>query len=275
MRQEVYLSEKYSLKMPDGSCLFWLRDPIIMPEQSYELTCCARHVSIPLTNYVINEFNNILEIEINSVSYQIILPVGNHSIDQLILVINDVLPDGVEAVYSEETNKVIVSGTWNVIIRIGNGTTSSVLLGLEAGSTSINNVLQGTGVNLRGTGSFFIQTNLRTRNREPVTRGYGSLLASVPITKSHNGIETFQSNIQVPILDRQIAFIIIQLLDDDQRPVVFHGGHWSMTLEIDIRDPPVFRIPSSFRENLFVDENESIPSRTNASPSERPKPSAS
>ena len=226
-------------------------------------------INVPLTNYVINSFNNILDLEIGATSYRITFPEGNHSIDQLVAVMNTALPDlGIE--YVEATNKLVISSNADKTIRIGEETTCGVLLGLKPGSEGVAGVLQGTGVDLRGTGTFFIQTNLRTRNREPVTRGFGSLLASIPITKAHNGIETFHSDIQVPILDRQVSFIILKILDDDQRGVVFHGGQWSMVLEIDIRDPPVFRLPSSFREKLFVDENEPVAARTNASAGERP-----
>ena len=45
-----------------------------------------------------------------------------------------------------------------------------------------------------GTQSFFVRGNLRTRNRDPVTLGYSSILAKVPITRSHNGVEKYQGS---------------------------------------------------------------------------------
>ncbi len=81
------------------------------------------------------------------------------------------------------------------------------------------------GVNLAGTTSFYLRSNLRTRNRDPRTMGYSAIITNVPITKPHNGLERFsQSGFMFDLRERSIHYIVIEILDDALEPVTFHGG---------------------------------------------------
>ncbi len=53
-----------------------------------------------------------------------------------------------------------------------------------------------------------------------------------------------------PVADRIVNYIVLRILDDDVRIVNFNGGSWSITLEIDVEEGRVFKIPGNFRDML-------------------------
>jgi hypothetical protein len=113
----------------------------------------------------------------------------------------------------------------------------------------VNGIYEGpNGVNLAGTSHFYIRSNLRTQNRDPVSLGFSHIMAKIPITRSFNGVEKYsQSGFSFVIQDRSIDYIVISVLDEDLIPVEFHGGHWSVTIEFSIlRAQPIFQ-PEDYR----------------------------
>ena len=103
------------------------------------------------------------------------------------------------------------------------------------------------GVNLVGTTSY-IRSNLRTRNRDPRTLGYSLIIANAPITKPHNGLERFsQTGFKFGLKERSINYILIEILDDAQEPVTFHGGVWQVTLEIAVEEAEAYAGPVDYR----------------------------
>ncbi len=267
MRQEVYLLQKHGIALPDGSSLFWLADAIMVPEQSYTITCSVRNATFPVTHYVITEFNNTLHLVYDGVTNRTLrLPVGNRSVDALVEFLNGQLEFGFVVEYVEATNNLVFVSTTSELA-IGPQTTCQTLLGLKPGMSTSDGVLFSGGVDLRGTSSYYIDSNLRTRNRNPVDRGFGTLLATVPITRAQNGIEIFQGDMSFPVADRIVNYIVIRILDDDMRIVKFNGGFWSLTLEMDIVETRVFKVPRNFRDMLA---NGQIGPREDAPAGQRP-----
>ena len=142
-------------------------------------------------------------------------------------VLNRRLLFGFKAAYSENTNTMhFTSQNLGAAMSIGPATTCGGLLGARPGDTSVlGSYTAPNGVNnLVGTTSFYRRSNMGTRNRDPRTLGYSSIIASVPITKWHNGLERFnQSGSTFGLNDRSIHYII-DILDDALEPVTFHGG---------------------------------------------------
>ena len=191
MRQEIYLMEKYGLKLPNGSTLFWFEDPVIPPDSDYRITVCVRHATFPITHHVIRDTNNILEISYEALTRTISLPVGNRSIDELVDFLNSELEFGYQVEYSIATNKLTFTSQL-VNMEIGPNTTCGELLGLDEGMSTVNGILESRGINLRGTSAYYINSNLRTQNRNPVDRGFSNvILCVIPITKAENAIETY------------------------------------------------------------------------------------
>ena len=180
-------------------------------------------------------------------TYLINLPLGNYNIDELKMYMNE---NGFAASYSENMNKItLATKELNKNLEIGQGTTCGNLLGFVVGEASVNGVYEGpNGVNLAGTSHFYIQSNLRTQNRDPVSLGYSHIMAKIPITRSFNGVEKYsQSGFSFVIQDRSIDYIVISVLDEDLNPVEFYGGHWSITIEFSIMRAQPFSLPEDYR----------------------------
>jgi hypothetical protein len=181
-------------------------------------------------------------------------PLGNHSIDELVDVLNRRLLFGFKSAYSENTNTLhftsqTIGPRGGAELTIGPATTCGDLIGVRVGDESVlGSYTAPNGVNLAGTTSFYLRLNLRTRNRDPRTLGYSSIITNVPITKPHNGLERFtQSGFAFDLKDRPIHNIIIEILDDALEPVTFYGGEWQVTLEFGVKEAPAYVGPTDYR----------------------------
>ena len=272
MRQQLYLEERYAYKLPDGQSLFWLEDPIALPNQEYRFTVSVPNASFPLTHFAITEKNRTLELLVVGVSTKILLPIGNHSIDEVVEHINsEAAGTGVEVSYRQNTNKVSFSSPAS--LSIGAATTAQTLLGVRAGGTAANGVYEAPdGVNLAGPSHFFVRSNLRTRNRDPVALGFSSVLAKVPIERSFNGIQKFEAPFyKFAISERSVHYIVVSVLDDSLEPVEFHGGHWSLTLEFDVEKAESYLTPTDYRLDLLTtQQNGPLGGSANPSADQRP-----
>lgn len=264
MRQQLYLEQKHGTPTENGGSMFWLQDPVVCPSREWQLTCTVVHVAIPLTHWVITEDNRLLHLvhelvdpvtgAVTDDDDYIFLPMGNYSIDALVMFINSSLTGhNVAVTYSENTNMLEFNGA-ETQFRVGSATTCGKLLGLEPGQSSVGYDMTGErGVDLSGTGCFYVCSSVRTRNRDPVNLGYSRILAKVPVTKAHNGLERYEAPLTTfGIWDRHISGLSIDILDDDMMPVVFHGGDWSITLEFDVAQTPDYGVPKDYRENLAM-----------------------
>ena len=144
-------------------------------------------------------------------------------------------------------------------ILIGLFTTCAELIGVHIGDTSVlGSYTAPDSVNLAGTTCFYIRSNLRTRNIDPRTLGFSSIIANIPITKPHNGLERFaQSGFSFGLRERSIYYIVIEVLDDDLQPVTFHGGGWQVTLEFAVEEAESYTGRVDYR-SLMATQNESF-----------------
>jgi hypothetical protein len=120
---------------------------------------------------------------------------------------------------------------------------------VRAGDQSASGLYQAPdGVDLAGTASFYVKSNMRTLNRDPVSLGYSNIIAKIPITRSFNGVEKYQQpGFSFAIRDRSVSFIIIQIIDDDMLPVRFNGGSWSLTMEFAVVRADPYSQPADYR----------------------------
>ena len=263
MRQQLYLDSRFGQNINGGGTLFWLQDPLVIPSNKYAFTLSVPSAAVALTYYVITEANRKLDLIYSNVTEptQVIdFPIGNHSIDELVDVLNRRLLHGFKAAYSDNTNTLDFS-TPNIddTISIGPLTTCAELIGVRIVDASVlGSYSAPNGVNLAGTTCFYIRSNLRTRNRDPRTLGFSSVLANIPITKPHNGLERFsQPGFSFGLRDRSIHYIEIELLDDALQPVTLHGGGWQVTLEFSIEEAGSYSGPVDYRA-LMAAQNESL-----------------
>ena len=142
----------------------------------------------PLAYYVINEDNFLLELGDTLIN----LPAGNFNIDELVVCMNNRFPPGMVCVFSENTIKIIIEHPGHSLI-VGIGTTCSKLMGVRVGDVIADGMYRAfNGVNLAGTSSFYIKSNLRTQNRDSVSLGYNKIIVKISITRSCNGVKKYQ-----------------------------------------------------------------------------------
>ena len=217
----MYLDSPLRQVMSGGGTLFWMKEPIVLPNMKYAFDLSVPFVAMPLTHYDITESNRRLHIIYMHVAPPepliIDLPMGNHSIDELVDVLNRRLLFGFTAAYSKNTNTLHFSmANISAALEIGPLTTCGDLIGVRAGDTSVlGSYYAPGGVNLAGTTSFYIRSNLRTRTRDPRTLGYSCIIANISITKPHNGLERFtQAGYSFGFKERSINYNIVEVLDD-------------------------------------------------------------
>jgi len=190
----------------------------VLPSPRYAFTLSVPFVATPLTHYVITATNRKLAISYPAQPQSSIIefPLGNHSIDELVDNLNRRLLFGLESAYSENTNTLhFTSQATGTALSIGPATTCGDLIGVRTGDTSVlGSYTALSGGKLACTTFFYLRSNLRTRNRDPRTLGHSSIIANVPITKPHDGLERFtQSGFTFGLDDRSIHYIIIEILD--------------------------------------------------------------
>eukprot|EP00873_Tetraselmis_striata_P008380 jgi/Tetstr1/428644/TSEL_018632.t1 len=200
--------------------------------KDYEWLVAVPHATIPLSQWVIDESNNLLELVYSDKSRYISLPLGNRSVDEIVVYLNDRLLHGYTAAYDEAINRIVFgSELLGESLAIGEMSTCGRLLGVEAGDAAVDGVLiPPRGVDLAGTSSIFIRSNLSTRNRDPVSKATSDILAKVHGSQNFNEIEYNSSSLKFPIAYRNVSLIIIYLTDDFQRHMDFHGADFSLTL---------------------------------------------
>jgi hypothetical protein len=222
----------------DNSAVFFMTEPIVLPSDVYEWHISIPHATITPSHWMINEENNLLHLEFAEEDRFIALPLSNRSVDELIIYLNDGrLLDGFEASYDDAINLlVIASSDPDATLAVGDLTTCDKLLGLCPSDASVDGVLVGgRSVDLSGTSSIFIRSNLSTRNRDPVTRAQSNVLANVHVSRNFNAIEYHSSGMQFAISDRFVSVILVYLTDDERKSMDFHNVDYSHTIEFALK----------------------------------------
>ncbi len=161
MRQQVYLDSRFGQNLNGGGTIFWLQDPLVLPSTKYAFTLSVPSAAVALTHYVITEANRKLDLTYSNVSEPtrvIDFPIGNHSIDELVDVLNRRLLHGFKVAYSDNINTLHFSTQdIDASISIGPLTTCAELIGVRIGDTSVlGSYYTPNGVNLAGTTCFYI-----------------------------------------------------------------------------------------------------------------------
>lgn len=248
MLQQIFVDSQYAdLVLQDGSYLFWLGDAIYVP-QRHDLQIKVLNAWIPHTFYSVFAANDTLNLRYfppgdpAGSPESIVLPHGNRSIDELLDYINPLLEYGYEARYDTPTNKLVFETAGDAELEVDPGTTSDRLLGVSAGDVSSGGVLEAPrGVDLTRTSSIFIRSNLHTKNRDPVTRRTGDILAKIPLTSQFNELEHFTSQAWVDCYNQQVSFLVMRLVDDNGRLLDLNGSRWTATIKLRLlkNDEPV------------------------------------
>jgi hypothetical protein len=131
---------------------------------------------------------------------------------------------------------VLASSESDATLAVDDLTNCAKLLGVRPFDASVHGVLAGgRGVDLSGTSSIFIPSNLSTRNRDPETSVQSNVLAKVQVSRKFNDVEYHSSGVHFPISNRSISVILVYLTCDVQKSLDFHSVDYSLTIEIALK----------------------------------------
>eukprot|EP00873_Tetraselmis_striata_P015591 jgi/Tetstr1/435855/TSEL_024743.t1 len=106
----IHLSSDYAdARFGENGCLFYLNPSLTLPSRKHEFLLAVTTASIPLSYYVINSQNNLLQLIFNDEIVNITIREGNRSIEEVLEILNEELVDGFVAEYLEPTNRIALT----------------------------------------------------------------------------------------------------------------------------------------------------------------------
>jgi hypothetical protein len=211
------------------------------PDNLLEVEISVANAQIPYSFYNINVYNNVLEVDYNSVPYTLTLTRGNYNATNLITEIqnqfNNASIIGVTITISSITGNILISVSSGTLTLYSNGSTIYKVLGLEIGTDyTITNVTPLTAIyplNLLGTLRLRVCSyELITYNLDSTNMTSLNVLATIPIESATFGVILYDniSNIKTRLNNMQLDGFDILILDDDDNPVNFNGVPWCISL---------------------------------------------
>lgn len=205
-------SDKADAKFGKNGSLFYLNPPLTLPSRKHEFLLAGTTASIPLTYFVINLHNNVLQLSFDDEIVNITIRAGNNrSIEEVLEILNGELIDGFVAHSIEPAHRLtFTTETLGRAVTVGPLISCQRLLGVREGDISVDGtMITKYGVNLAGTSAIHIRSNLNTQNRDVVTKSPSNVIGKVAVCENFNVIERFISTTTFPIADRNIGMIAI------------------------------------------------------------------
>lgn len=147
--------------------------------------------------------------------------------------------------YNLKTYKFELTPQNSKVIQFANG---SKILSIPPQNVGTSSAFEGNVVDLGGTRSVFVKTNLSTQCIDSFHKGRSNILAKIPVLVENGQILQYNaSSFKTSITDTHINVIEIFLLDEDHNELNLNGLDWSLTLQFDIVEKP--------EETLRMDKN--------------------
>jgi hypothetical protein len=197
----VVLDSRNATQYNNGSWMsnvsFDFENPIQSHRDTIYFSCSVLSFSCPNSIYVINEYNNLLNITINGVQNNYVIPYGNYNSQNLLLTLKNTIDTSFNISFSSITNKytfthstydftILSSSTIGDVLGFANNTNYT--------SSSKSLILPFT-CNFNGLNSFNISiANLNTSNIDSYNKTNGSVIQSVQINSGDNQISFSKMN---------------------------------------------------------------------------------
>ena len=193
------------------------------------------------SNYIVNQYNNILKVVYGGTTYTTIIPVGNYTRTTWITYINGTsispLPNTLFVLTSNSiTNKFTITttalfqssypgGTWGM----SSGTTCDYIFGFRTSfSTTGTSYIMDRCFNFLPVARFLFHANILSNGimlTNNSTVGASDVLAAIPNVAKLNSQIIYENNASEFQVKTQINMsgLIIQITDDDNRLIDFNG----------------------------------------------------
>lgn len=235
----------------------------ISPPANVNIIVSVVSFSCPVSYYVINSNNNRLTYTVSGTTYNYYIPVGNYTATELASDLEFLLVFST-VTYSKVDNKMRFYNSGNNQFILHSTSTCFSLIGMTEGvnHTSFNNglniqiLISDSVVNLSGTKSIYIHSNISPANFDSRNNSILGTLVRVPIDTTRNGILHYQpaKPFSFILQNQSIDYFQIKLEDDNRNHIDLNGQHWTMTIQIDYQYLKDFK-PS---QSLFKENTEAI-----------------
>ena len=222
------------------------------------------NAQIPVSFYIIDETDNILDYIENSVSKSITIPIGNYNGNQMVTALNLGFTDNssnVTATLNSQTGilKFIITG--GASFTFLSTSTIKKILGFDENITSTTLITMPYQLNLLGKKKLFINSN-HLRNNAFSSKSFSCVqtIATIPIDKppyemiSYISVSDLEKNI---LFNKSIDTIDIQIFDEENKYIDFRNIDWSITICLSIEKNDIVKLDYGLF-NLSVENKNNI-----------------
>ena len=227
-----------------SDCVFFFDDIIEMTKNAVDVKISVANAQIPISYYLINDFNNQINISTTSINQMThTFYNGNYTALSFITIFDTMLGSNFTININHTQN------TFTFINSVEDFTFSDIginsifeLIGFQKGNTytSINKTLTAPfPFNFSGINRINVRTSsFKTQNFNSINKSRCETLASIPIYAPSNGI-CFYSNItqfkaSCKFSNANLTSINVQLQDDYDNFIDFQNQNWTICLQVDI-----------------------------------------
>lgn len=226
----------------NSSIMYYLKQPIEVKGDVYETYVSLSSFVCPISFYVVNENNDLLELEENGILRTVNITHGNYNINQLITEIKSQLPSNWDIQINLNTYKLSIINTtyqfyllssstcWR-ILGFNKNTTYSSNIGITYPTIELPNV-----INLLGTTMVKIWCpTLSLNNIDGKTGGKAPILASVVANDINGGVLIYNNYTQFKCICKEKVFTQFQidLKDEFDEYLNLSGCDYSIVLEVE------------------------------------------
>ena len=232
---QIHFNTKYANKIEGSSSDVEFYLPLIeIPLQHY-MYLSLQSAFIPYSFYNVDNTNNKLVLEIDTIEISFTIPVGNYNAYQLQTTLNTFMV-GLVFVYNIITNKFTITYTADFSI----SETSSCLriLGIKKNLTSISHIIISDGiVNLLNKMCICLHSNLQTGNISTNDDKFDfTIIGSIPVNVQPYSLISYtnMSNAKSCLYTNNLSYIKFQLKDQDGNFIDLNGCDWSCVIQLDV-----------------------------------------
>lgn len=222
------------------------------------------NAQIPVSFYIIDETNNILNYTEDSVEKIVELVPGNYNGNQMVTTLNGVFETNGTPITTQlnpNTGLLYFFITGGISITILATSTIKSILGFDTDITSTTFIKMPYQLNLLGKKKIFINSNnLRNSAFSSKSLSCVQTIATIPVDQPPYNMISYVSvsDLEKIILsNKTLDMIDIEIVDEDNNYVNFRNIHWSITLCLSVEkndivrlDYGLYNLPPSLEQNL-------------------------
>ena len=207
------------------------------------------NAQFPVSFYIIDDTDNVLNYTENSVPKTITIPIGNYNGNQMVTILNT-------GFTNNSSNVITTLNSQNGILKflITGGisftflATSTIkkLLGFDEDITSTNLITMPYQLNLLGKKKIFINSN-HLRNNAVSSKSLANVqtIATIPVDQPPYGMISYVSVSdleKIILFNRSLDVLDIQIFDEENKYINFQNIDWSITLCLTIEKNDIVKL---------------------------------